>query len=158
MSGRFHEVFLQEYGSLTEPIPPAYYVPGDRVWFRNPDEHSSDASGFEGSWVFYMGGGLFSNFWNREHFTLTTKCVEVYHWRHGVYSDSQGDLRVDESVVERRIAETMDNPEEIEAILAQMMRLREPRGVYRNGGCIDTSRDYPRPICSRSGGLAMPDA
>lgn len=158
-SGAFHDTFLIEYGTMESPLPPRFYVPGDRLWFRNPDEHSSDAEGYEGSWVIYLGKGLFSNFWKRHQpYTLTSKCVEVYHWRHGVYSDSQGDLRVDESVVERRIAETMDNPEEIEAILAQMMRLREPRGVYRNGGCIDTSREYPRPICSRSGGLALPDA
>src|SRR5690606_2505223 len=29
MSGEFHEVFLHEYGSLREPLPHRYYVPGD---------------------------------------------------------------------------------------------------------------------------------
>ena len=36
-SGQFHEVFLHEYGSQEEPLPARFYVPGDRVWFRNPD-------------------------------------------------------------------------------------------------------------------------
>ena len=56
-SGLFHDVFLKEEGSLAQPLPPRYYVPGDRVGFRNPDAASSDASGCEGSWTFYLGQG-----------------------------------------------------------------------------------------------------
>src|SRR5690606_15451892 len=71
MSGQFHDVFLREYGSMAEPLPPKYYVPGDRLWFRNPDEPSSNVEGYEGSWVFYLGDGLFTNFWKRDQpFTL----------------------------------------------------------------------------------------
>src|SRR3546814_17994260 len=66
MSGQFHDVFLHEFGSMTEPLPPKYYIPGDRLWFRNPDEHSSNVEGYEGSWVFYVGDGLFTNFWKRD--------------------------------------------------------------------------------------------
>ena len=62
-SGRFHDTFLTELGSLENPISPRYYIPGDRVWFRNPDEPSSDAVGFEGSWVVYLGQGFFFYFW-----------------------------------------------------------------------------------------------
>src|SRR3546814_7414726 len=47
MSGQFHDVFLHEFGSMTEPLPPKYYIPGDRLWFRNPDEHSSNVEGYE---------------------------------------------------------------------------------------------------------------
>lgn len=158
MSGRFHEVFLQEYGSLAEPIPPAYYVPGDRVWFRNPDEHSSDASGFEGSWVFYMGGGLFSNFWNREHFTLTTKCVEVYHWRHGAYLDAEGDLRMNEDVVGARALATLSDPIETARVMAMMMKLRDGPGIYRDGGCIDATREFPLPLCPGTARIVIPEA
>ena len=158
-SGAFHDTFLIEYGSMESPLPPRFYVPGDRLWFRNPDDHSSDAEGYEGSWVIYLGNGLFSNFWARHQpYTLTSKCVEIYHWRHGTYTDRHGDLRIDESIVEARVAETMNDPEAIAAILPQMMRLREPKGIYRNGGCIDTSREYPKPICSKSGGFVLPDA
>ncbi|HEX8964471.1 MAG TPA: hypothetical protein VF801_15830, partial [Rhodocyclaceae bacterium] len=97
-SGRFHEAFLYDLGSMEEPLPSHYYVPGDRVWFRNPDERSSDIAGYEGSWVFYLGGGLFSNFWKRDApYTLTTKAVEIFHWRHGARDGST----MDESIVER---------------------------------------------------------
>ncbi|MDP3310936.1 MAG: hypothetical protein Q8S56_08195, partial [Polaromonas sp.] len=66
MSGEFHEVFLREQGTMESPLPPHYFVPGDRVWFRNPDEASAEASGYEGSWVIYLGEGLFTNFWKHD--------------------------------------------------------------------------------------------
>lgn len=148
MSGRFHDTFLREYGSMEDPLPPRYYVPGDRLWFRNPDEHSSNVTGYEGSWVFYLGGGLFANFWKRDRpYTLTAKCVEVYHWRNATYVDAAGELRIDEETVEARVCETMADPAEVERILGIMLRYREPRGVYVDGGCIDTSREYPRWVC-----------
>lgn len=156
-SGQFHEVFLREYGSMIEPLPPMYYVPGDRLWFRNPDEHSSDVTGYEGSWVFYLGGGLFTNFWKRDKpYTMTSKCVEIYHWRHATYRDQAGQTQIDESVVEERVAESMREPSEVERILTEMRRLREPKGVYGNGGCIDTSREYPRWVCPGTGDLVLP--
>ena len=95
-SGEFHDVFLREQGSMEAPLPPRFFVPGDRTWFRNPDEPSAEASGFEGSWVMYLGGGLFTNFWKRDQpYTLQAKCLEIYHWRHGLYLDAQGDERLD---------------------------------------------------------------
>ncbi|MDO8959649.1 MAG: hypothetical protein Q7U85_07955 [Rhodocyclaceae bacterium] len=158
-SGRFHETFLVEYGSMDEPVPPHYYVPGDRVWFRNPDDFSSDVTGYEGSWVFYLGGGLFSNFWQRNQpYTLTGKCLEIYHWRHGVYRDSAGELCMDEAVVAARVAASMNDPGDTATILRRMMRWREPHGVYADGGCIDTSREYPRSICPGAPALVLPDA
>ncbi len=148
MSGKFHDVFLHEYGSMEVPLPPKYYVPGDRLWFRNPDEHSSDASGYEGSWVFYLGCGLFSNFWKpNSPYTLTSKCLEIYHWRHATFRDQTGELRINEQIVEERVRSSMQDQTEVANILKQMLRLREPKGVYINGGCIDTSREYPRCVC-----------
>ena len=156
-SGQFHEVFLREYGSMEEPLPPKYYVPGDRLWFRNPDAHSSDVSGYEGSWVFYLGGGLFTNLWKREQpYTLASKCVELYHWRHATYLDEEGELRIDESIVEARVKASMADPAQTAQILELMLRLREPQGVYQSGGCIDTSREYPRWVCPRSTDLMLP--
>lgn len=155
-SGAFHDVFLVEQG-VDEPMPMRYYVPGDRVWFRNPDEHSSDASGFEGSWVIYMGGGLFSNFWRRDDpFTLEAKCLEVHHWRHATFVDAQGDLRIDETVALAHCEATRRNPEAHDAILARMLRLRDPRGVYAEGGCIDATREYPRGIVGQGCELKLP--
>ena len=47
----FNDAFVHEHGKLSQPLPMKFYVPGDRVWFRNPDEASADVKGFEGSWV-----------------------------------------------------------------------------------------------------------
>ena len=158
MSGKFHDVFLREYGSMDEPLPPKYYVPGDRLWFRNPDEHSADVTGYEGSWVFYLGDGLFMNFWKREQpYTLTAKCLEIFHWRHATYRDQAGELQMDEAIVEERIRASMKDPAEVERILREMVRLREPKGVYVDGGCIDTSREYPRWVCPGTADLVLPE-
>ena len=157
-SGKFHDVFLHEQGSMDAPLPPYYFVPGDRAWFRNPDEPSSEASGFEGSWVMYLGGGLFNNFWKRDQpYTLTDKCLEIYHWRHGLYRDAQGDERIDEDRVARRIEASMQDTAEVARIVALMARYREPRGVYTAiGGCIDTTREFARWVCPGTADLVLP--
>lgn len=158
MSRQFHDVFLREYGSMSEPLPPKYYVPGDRLWFRNPDERSSDVEGYEGSWVIYLGSGLFSNFWKCEQpYSMREKCVEIYHWRDGVYQDAAGALHMNEAIVEERVRATMSNPAEVEQILERMMRLRDPGGVYADGGCIDTSREHPRRVCPGTTDIVLPD-
>lgn len=157
-SGEFHEVFLRELGSMAEPLPPRYYVPGDRVWFRNPDSHSSDASGFEGSWVFYLGEGLFCNFWNSlQPFTLDTKCLEIYHWRNATWQDENGDLRIDEDRVARLVSASREDAVESVRIMVQMQRYRDPSGVYLDGGCLDTTREFPRWICPGTADLRLPE-
>ncbi len=157
MSEEFHRVFLREYGSMEAPLPPGYYVPGDRLWFRNPDDHSSDVTGYEGSWVLYLGGGLFNNFWKCDRpYSMTAKCIEIYHWRHGTYRDEQGELQMDEDVVEERVRATMSDPAEVARVLDLMMRLRDPAGVYAEGGCIDTSREQPRLVCPGTADIALP--
>ena len=159
MSGEFHDVFLVERGSVTEPMPLKYYVPGDRVWFRNPDPHSSDVTGYEGSWVIYLGGGLFTNFWKRSApYSLAAKCIEVFHWRDATWRDADGELQLDEARVEQLVQATMQDSAAVERILAQMMRLREASGVYVDGGCIDASREYPRGVCPGTGDLILPNA
>ena len=158
MSGQFHEVFLREYGSMQAPLPPRYYVPGDRLWFRNPDEFSSNAEGYEGSWVFYLGGGLFTNFWKRDQpFTLATKGVELYHWRDATYRHADGRLLVDDDVVDERVAQTLKDPEKVEFILERMLRLRDPGGVYAEGGCIDATRECVRMLRPGTSELSFPD-
>ncbi|MHB1591656.1 MAG: hypothetical protein ACYCTW_09015, partial [Sulfuricella sp.] len=93
------------------PLPPKYYVPGDRLWFRNPDGTSSDITGYEGSWVFYLGGGLFTNFWkHNQPYTLTSKCLEIYHWRNGAYRDADGELRMNESTVDALVKVSLRDP------------------------------------------------
>lgn len=157
-SRQFHDVFTREYGSMNEPLPAKYYVPGDRLWFRNPDERSAQIIGYEGSWVIYLGRGLFANFWQRDKpYALASKCIEIYHWRSGVYQDADGNLQMDEAVVEECISATMSNPGEAERILDCMMRLRDPQDVFADGGCIDASREYPRWVCPGTSDLVLPE-
>ena len=157
-SGEFHDVFLREQGSMEAPLPPRYYVPGDRTWFRNPDGASAEASGFEGSWVLYMGGGYFTNSWKRDQpYTLEQKCLEIYHWRHGLYFDAEGEERIDEDRVAVLVQETMRDPAEVVRIAALMERYREPRGVYTDaGGCIDTTREFARWVRPGTADLVLP--
>ena len=156
-SGEFHEVFLREYGSMEEPFPMKYYVPGDRVWFRNPDSVSSDISGYEGSWVIYLGRNLFTNFWKRDNpFSLETKCVEVYHWKDGVQRNAKGECFMDEAIVEACVQATLKDPQQYQAVLKRMMRYRDPKGVYSEGGCIDTSRESPRWVRPETTDIKIP--
>ena len=159
-SGEFHEVFLREQGSMDAPLPPRYFVPGERTWFRNPDEPSSNASGYEGSWVMYLGGGLFTNFWKQDQpYTLVSKCVEIYHWRHAVFLDAQGDERIDEDKVQALVEASLANPAEVTRIMAVMARYREPRGVYTDaGGCVDTTREFARWVRPETANLILPKA
>lgn len=157
MSARFHEIFLREYGAMETPLPMKYYVPGDRLWFRNPDEASADVVGYEGSWVFYLGGGLFTNFWEGgKPFTLASKCVEIYHWRHGIYRDTTGELRMDEGQVKARVRASQADPVALARIVERMQRYRDPRGVYRDGGCIDSTREHPRWVCPGTTDIGLP--
>ena len=144
-SRQFHDLFLHEYGSMEKPLPQRFYVPGDRLWFRNPDPVSSDISGYEGSWVYYLGHGLFSNFWRcSEPYTLERKSIEIYHWRHGMTVDSSGTAWMDESEVERQVSVSMRDPELKASILQRMLRYRDRSGEYGDGGCVDTTREYPK--------------
>jgi hypothetical protein len=146
-SDPFHTTYVYEYGTPENPIPMHYYVPGDRLWFKNPDDRSSDVKGFEGSWVFYLGGGLFSNFWRRDKpYNLTDKCLEIYHWRDGAYVNSSGGLSMDESVVEQQAELTRQSRQRLDHIMSKMMVYRDPAGVYANGGCIDSTREIPRSL------------
>lgn len=146
-SGRFHDTFLVEYGAVEAPVPMRYYVPGDRVWFKNPDEASANVEGYEGSWVIYMGGGLFSNFWRRDDpYTLDHKALEIYHWRHATRRDADERLRMDEDRVAALVRSSRAEPDAGQGIVDRMTRYRDPAGVYAEGGCIDASREFPLPL------------
>jgi hypothetical protein len=157
-SGQFHDVFLVEYGANDAGVPANYYVPGDRVWFRNPDERSSDIAGYEGSWVIYLGGGVFSNFWKlNQPYTLEEKCLEVFHWRDAVQINQKGEAWINEDTVETLVASSRRDIVKRKEILAKMMLPRAPRGVYHSGGCIDTTRESPRWLCPPTCELVIPE-
>lgn len=141
----FRDAFTEEYGSFQEPLPMHYYVPGDRVWFRNPDEQSGEAMGFEGSWMFYAGGGLFANFWKLEQpYELKRVCVRIFHWRNCAWLAADGEWYMDEPKVERMEAQTLADPTETLRVMAIMHRMRDPGGIYAGGGCMDATREAPR--------------
>jgi hypothetical protein len=153
-SRRFHEVFMNELGTVEQPLPMHYYVPGDRVWFRNPDEPSEDATGYEGSWVFYLGGGLFSNFWKRDQaFTVLTKCIEIYHWRESAFLDAEGEMQMDETKVEQLVAQTLADPVACAKIYELMHRMRDPLDVYAGGGCMDATRETAKFVTATHGDI-----
>lgn len=152
----FNDAFIYEIGNLDQPLPMRFYVPGSRLWFRNPDSHSADVEGFEGSWVVYHGGGEFCNLWERaKPFNLTDKCLEIYHWRDGVYMNEAGAISMNEDVVRERVAETKKSAAQVSRIVDRMMRYRDVRGVYQDGGCIDASRDVVRWVCPGTADLTL---
>jgi hypothetical protein len=104
-----------------------------------------------------MGGGLFSNFWKRDMpYTLESKAIEIFHWKDGAYTDAQGALQMDESVVEARVAQTEANLSARTQVLERMLRMRDPKGVYAEGGCIDTTREYPKNVSRQHCELVLP--
>ena len=83
--------------------------------------------------------------------------MEIYHWRHGLYRDENGDERIDEARIEPLIEASLNNPAERQRILAVMERYREPRGVYTEaGGCIDTTREFARWVRPGTADLVLP--
>lgn len=152
----FNDAFIYEVGTLEHPLPMQFYIPGCRLWFRNPDSHSADVEGFEGSWVVYHGSGEFCNLWERaKPFSLTDKCLEIYHWRDGVFYDTDGQLKMNEDIVREKVTETKMSSVETTRIVKRMMRYRDIRGVYQNGGCIDATRDVVRWVCPDTSDLVL---
>jgi hypothetical protein len=64
---------------------------------------------------------------------------------------------MDESVVESCVAKTLADPLSYQKILERMMRYRDPKGVYDQGGCIDTSRESPRLVCPHTSDIHIPN-
>lgn len=153
----FERACLRKHGSVAQPLPPRYFVPGDRTWFRNPDRMSADITGYEGSFTFYLGAGEFADFWRPGlTYTLTTKCLTIYHWRNSIVFDAEGDPQIDEAIVERRVQESLDDPQETQRILAEMVRVQDAPDVF-GGGCIEPHRETPRQVCRGTDDLRLPD-
>jgi hypothetical protein len=63
---------------------------------------------------------------------------------------------MDEAVVERLVAQTQAEPEARALVLERMLRMRDPKGVYAQGGCIDTTREYPKNVSREHCDLVLP--
>lgn len=88
----FENTCLRKHGSALAPLPPTYFVPGGRTWLRIPEPVSADVTGYEESFTFYVGAREFADFWRPGlAYTLATKCLTTYHWRHAVVRDAEGD-------------------------------------------------------------------
>ena len=73
-----------------------------------------------------------------------------------MYTDAQGALQMDEALVEQRVAQTERSPHTRAQVLERMVRMRDPKGVYAQGGCIDTTREYPRSVSQDQCDLVLP--
>jgi hypothetical protein len=87
---------------------------------------------------------------------LVNKCVEIYHWRDGVYVDDQGQLQMDEKRVQAFVAQTLNDPMALADVLERMTRMRDPQGVYAQGGCIDSTREHPKQVHASCCDLVLP--
>lgn len=58
----------------------------------------------------------------------------------------RGELRIDEAIVEQHVAHTLADAQQTAEVMRQMLRLRDPKGIYEAGGCIDTTREAPRKV------------
>jgi hypothetical protein len=55
------------------------------------------------------------------------------------------------------MADTMRNPTKLKRVLERMMKMRDPKGVYADGGCLDSTREYPKQIFPRQQRIASAD-
>jgi hypothetical protein len=51
---------------------------------------------------------------------------------------------MDESIVEQKVQSTLADPAATAAVLQRMQRYKDGRGIYADGGCMDTTRESPR--------------
>lgn len=74
--------------SLTPGVASDNFVPGDWVYFVNTDPVTYEKTGYEGSNAIYLGRGLFDDYYNdnNHNYTYKDKLLEVYQWRHKVFS------------------------------------------------------------------------
>ena len=155
--GEFERVYIRTLGSVDEPLPAQYFIPGDRTWFRNPDKTSSEVLGFEGSWTYYLGGDRFADFWRRDNiYSLATKCLTIFHWRNATYSNGDGELHVNEKRVEELVQKSLSDPDETQAILDEMLQIQAPMDTF-TGGSIESHREFPRHIFRGSADIVLPD-
>jgi hypothetical protein len=135
----FEKVFITNYGSKFNTIPNRFYIPGDRIWFKNPDQASSDIEGYEGTWTVYLNNGLFADFWKDNgikdnQYTFEDILIQIYNWRDSI-KIVNGKNDIDSEIVQMLNTIANNNTIIKSNIINKMNK-------YHNiGGCIDMSRD-----------------
>ncbi len=73
---------------LVQGVAPDNFVPGDWSYFLNTDPITYQKIGYEGSNAIYLGRGKFDDYYNDNNhsYTYQEKLIEVYQWRHKVFS------------------------------------------------------------------------
>ncbi len=73
---------------LSSGIAPDNFVPGDWAYFLNTNPQTYEKTGYEGSNAIYLGRGKFDDYYNdnNHNYTYKEKLLEVYQWRHHVFS------------------------------------------------------------------------
>ena len=66
-----------------------------------------------------------------------------------------GELTIDEDRVAAKVQDSRNDAGRSAAIAARMGRYRDPTGSFEDGGCIDTTREFPRQICTGSTQIAL---
>ena len=150
-SKKFHNIFLIEFGSDIFPLPKLFYIPGDKLWFKNPDDKSSDIVGFEGKWTIYLGNGLFGDFWKtcgdvNNQFTFEDILIEMYNWRFCVKYNENNELYIDEEEVNNLNILCKNNINEKNKIINLMNNYRNKNKYFFIGGSIDKTREKPKNI------------
>jgi hypothetical protein len=54
------------------------------------------------------------------------------------------------------MVDTLRNPTKLKWVLQRMMKMRDPKGVYADGGCLDSTREYPKQIFPGISELNLP--
>ena len=74
--------------TMVRGVAPDNFVPGDWVYFLNTDPITYEKTGYEGSNAIYLGRGKFEDYYNdnNHNYTYKDKLLEVYQWRHHVFS------------------------------------------------------------------------
>lgn len=75
---------------IQKDVDSGNFIPGDWVYMRNTDKKTNQKIGYEGSNTIYLGGGVFSDYYDdyRGGYPYERKLDEVYQWRNGVFSRS----------------------------------------------------------------------
>lgn len=73
---------------LDHKVAPDNFIPGDWSYFLNTDAETYKKTGYEGSNAIYLGRGKFDDYYNDHNhsYTYKEKLLEVYQWRHHVFS------------------------------------------------------------------------
>ena len=73
---------------LSSGVAPDNFIPGDWAYFLNTDPVTYEKTGYEGSNAIYLGRGKFDDYYNdnNHNYTYKDKLLEVYQWRHKVFS------------------------------------------------------------------------